>query len=58
MTNIYIADVDSEDENGLILTFSDGTFAEYPLCELLELRPNRLSTEGSPVQFAAANEQF
>ena len=42
---IRILTVEREDEDGLIVTFSDGTSAGYVTEELLELRPFRESTE-------------
>ena len=36
---IRILNVEREDEDGLIVTFSDGTTAGYVTEELLELRP-------------------
>jgi len=38
---IRILNVEREDEDGLIVTFSDGTTAGYVTEELLELRPFR-----------------
>jgi len=40
--------VELEDEDGLVVTFSDGTTAGYVIEELLELRPFREPTS-SPV---------
>jgi hypothetical protein len=42
---IRILTVEREDEDGLIVTFSDGTTAGYVIEELLELRPFREPTE-------------
>jgi hypothetical protein len=38
---IRILTVEREDEDGLLVTFSDGTTAGYVTEELLELRPHR-----------------
>jgi hypothetical protein len=45
---IRILTVELEDEDGLVVTFSDGTTAGYVIEELLELRPFR-EPAGSPV---------
>jgi hypothetical protein len=42
---IRISTVEIEGEDGLIVTFSDGTTAGYVTEELLELRPFREPTE-------------
>lgn len=42
---IRILTVEREDEDGVIVTFSDGTTAGYVTEELLELRPFREYTE-------------
>jgi hypothetical protein len=42
---IRILRVEREDEDGLIVTFSDGTTAGYVTEELLELRPFREPSE-------------
>jgi hypothetical protein len=42
---IRILNVESEDDDGLIVTFSDGTTAGYITEELLELRPFREPSE-------------
>src|SRR5271170_6319795 len=42
---IRILTVEREDEDGLIVTFSDGTTAGYVTEELLELRPFREPSE-------------
>jgi hypothetical protein len=42
---IRISKVEIEGEDGLIVTFSDGTTAGYVTEELLELRPFREPTE-------------
>jgi len=42
---IRILNVEREDEDGLIVTFSDGTTAGYVTEELLELRPFREPVE-------------
>jgi hypothetical protein len=44
---IRILTVEREGEDGLIVTFSDGTTAGYVTEELLELRPFREPTESS-----------
>jgi hypothetical protein len=38
---IRILDVERDGDDGLIVTFSDGTTAAYVVEELLELRPGR-----------------
>lgn len=40
-----IARVTQEGSYGLILVFNDGTYAMYPVEELLELRPHRATVE-------------
>jgi hypothetical protein len=45
---IRILTVRQEDDDGIILTFSDGTTAGYVVEELLELRPHRESTREIP----------
>jgi hypothetical protein len=45
---IRILNVEREDEDGLIVTFSDGPTAGYVTEELLELRPFREPTAASP----------
>jgi len=44
---IRILTVEREGDDGLIVTFSDGTTAGYVTEELLELRPFREPTESS-----------
>ena len=39
--DIHILKVEKDSEDGLIVTFSDGTIAGYVAEELLLLRPNR-----------------
>lgn len=39
-----IIDVELDEQDGVLITFSDGTFAGYVAEELLELRPSREST--------------
>jgi len=41
---IEILEVERDDNDGIIVKFSDGTFAGYVVEELLELRPRRLQT--------------
>jgi hypothetical protein len=45
---IRILTVEREDEDGLIVTFSDGTTAGYVTEELLELRPFREPVNPDP----------
>jgi len=47
VTPITILTAETEDPDGLILTFSDGTTAAYLVQEMLELRPYRELTEFS-----------
>jgi len=47
---IRILSVERDGDDGLIVTFSDGTTAGYVLEELLELRPQRLLTKDSPAK--------
>jgi hypothetical protein len=44
---IQILTVELENGDGLLVTFSDGTFAGYVAEELLELRPHREPTAAS-----------
>jgi hypothetical protein len=43
--DIGILSVEKDGEDGLIVTFSDGTISGYLAQELLELRPNREPVE-------------
>jgi len=43
--NIKILSVELEEDDGLLVTFSDGTVAGYVVEELLELRPHREQAE-------------
>jgi len=45
---IQILTVERDGEDGLIVTFSDGTTAGYVTEELLQLRPFREPTESKP----------
>ena len=47
---IQILAVERDGEDGLLVTFSDGTTAGYVAEELLELRPFRESTGASPLK--------
>jgi len=40
-----IASVTTEGSYGLVVIFTDGTYAMYPVEELLELRPHRESVQ-------------
>jgi hypothetical protein len=40
-SDIRILSVKQDDEDGVIVTFSDGTIGAYVVEELLELRPHR-----------------
>ena len=42
---IHILKVETDGEDGLIVTFSDGTICGYVVEELLELRPIREAVE-------------
>jgi hypothetical protein len=44
---INISSVEKDGDDGLIVTFSDGTTAGYVVEELLELRPVRLAARKS-----------
>jgi hypothetical protein len=44
---IQILTVERDGEDGLLVTFSDGTIAGYVAEELLELRPSREPTAAS-----------
>jgi hypothetical protein len=44
-TGIYILKVEKDGEDGLIVTFSDGTIGAYVVEELLLLRPVREAAE-------------
>ena len=41
MEEVLITDVDRSDGDMVIVQFSDGTWAQYTVVELLELRPQR-----------------
>ncbi len=41
MDAVYIVKVEQEGEDGVLVTFSDGTIAGYVAEELIELRPIR-----------------
>ena len=41
MNAVGILKVEQEGKDGILVTFSDGTIAEYVAEELLELRPHR-----------------
>jgi hypothetical protein len=43
--NIKILNVEKDGEDGLIVTFSDGTIGGYVVEELLQLRPIREAVE-------------
>jgi hypothetical protein len=45
---VQILTVERDGEDGLIVTFSDGTSAGYVAEELLELRPHREPISSSP----------
>jgi hypothetical protein len=45
---IHILDVEKDGEDGLIVTFSDGTTCGYVVEELLELRPIREAVKKTP----------
>jgi hypothetical protein len=51
-TTIYISTVEKDSQDGVIVTFSDGTAAGYVVEELLMLRPFREHAHGArkPVQ--------
>jgi hypothetical protein len=49
--DINIIRVEKDDPDGIIVTFSDGTFGGYVVEELLELRPYR-----EPIQVDSAPE--
>lgn len=40
-SDIQVASVEMDDQDGIIVTFSDGTITGYVVEELLELRPYR-----------------
>jgi hypothetical protein len=41
MNTIQIVNVEQDGEDGILVTFSDGTIAGYVAEELIELRPKR-----------------
>ncbi|NYF91487.1 hypothetical protein HDF08_003589 [Edaphobacter lichenicola] len=45
---IRILTVEREGDDGLIVTFSDGTTGGYVVEELLDLRPHREPSESTP----------
>jgi len=45
---IHILEVEKDGEDGLIVTFSDGTIGGYVVEELLELRPIREAVKKTP----------
>jgi hypothetical protein len=45
---IQIIKVELDDDDGIIVTFSDGTSAGYVVEELLEIRPYRQPVNRSP----------
>lgn len=48
---IQILTVELDGEDGLLVTFSDGTTAGYVTEELLELRPHREPVNSDPMTF-------
>lgn len=55
--SIEILTVERDGEDGLIVTFSDGTSAGYVIEELLELRPFRQPTVESPSRLSAKDRK-
>jgi hypothetical protein len=47
---VQILTVERDGEDGLIVTFSDGTIAGYVAEELLELRPHREPVNRTPME--------
>lgn len=41
MSSVHIAKIEPDGQDGILVTFSDGTIAGYVVEELIELRPKR-----------------
>ena len=46
MEDIEIIEVENRTDKSLLINFSDGTFAEFSVADLIRLQPNRSRGEG------------
>ena len=48
--HLGIIEVDYENDQSLLVNFSDGTFASFSVTELAALQPNRVIAEGDQAE--------